>query len=418
MRTFSIVLLVFCVASGALAQGFPLGDQFQVNTYIDNIQEWPAVASDDDGNFVVVWLNDNVTPPWVAGQLFLADGTKIGPEFQVSTLVGADIDEPAVAMTGDGRFVVVWEDNGGLDGSGASVRGQRFAADGTMIGTEMQVNTYTTGFQGSPAVDILDNGSFMVVWHGQGYHATSGIHGQAFAWAGTSLWGEIGINDHIPTGGCSYPNVGIADDTDFVISSDAYGSPGNDQSGQSVQARCFSWTGTALALQFQVNTTISGDQSYSKIAVSPDGSFLVVYYGLASYGVGAQRYSPSCAPVGVEFEANSPSGPAYRPNITVDDVGRYIVTWANTDKWGRLVPASGAPTAEPFIIPSETFSSWYGDIAAAPNGTFVTTWHSNGSTGNDNDVYSIQARLFAGFTGIFFDGFESGDTTAWTDTSP
>jgi hypothetical protein len=418
MRVASILLFTLGFTLGASAQGFPLGDQFQVNTYTDDFQEWPAVAADDDGNFVVVWLNDNVTPPWVSGQLFLADGTKIGAEFQVSTLVGTDIEEPAVAMTGDGRFVVVWEDNGGLDGDGASVRGQRFAADGTKVGGEMQINTYTTGFQGSPAVDILDNGSFMVVWHGQGSHATNGIHGQAFDWAGVSLWGEIGINDHIPAGGCAYPEIGIADDTDFVVSWDAWGSPGNDQSGKSVQARCFVWNGTALGPQFQVNTTTNGDQSYNALAVAPDGSFLVVYYGLVSYGVGAQRFTPSCAPAGGEFEVNSPSGPAYRPDISVDDGGRYIVTWSNSDKWGRLVPVSGEPTAEPFLLPSEAFSCWYGEVAAAPDGRLVTTWHSNGSAGTDNDGYSIQARLFAGFTGVFFDDFESGDLSGWAATTP
>ena len=170
--------------------------------------------------------------------------------------------------------------------------------------------------------------------------------------------------------------------------------------------------------QFQVNTTTSGDQGYSKIAVSPDGSFLVVYYGLATYGIGGQRFAPDCSPVGDEFEVNSPSGFAARPDISADDNGRYVAVWANSGNFGRLIPASGPPTGETFTVPSEAFPVWWPFVAAYPDGRFVATWHSGGSTGSDNDGYSIQARRFAGFTGIFFDGFESGDTTAWTDTSP
>jgi len=179
-----------------------------------------------------------------------------------------------------------------------------------------------------------------------------------------------------------------------------------------------SWGVTTGPPQFQVNTTTSGDQYQSGLAVASDGSFPVAYYGLATYGIGGQHYNYTCGRAGGEFEVNSPSGFSSRPAISVDDHGRYIAVWANSGPWGRLIPATGLPTGESFTLPSHAFTTGWPKVAAAPNGEFIATWHSNGSPGNDNDAYSIQARRFAGFLGIFADGFESGDTAAWTDTFP
>jgi hypothetical protein len=419
MRQLTVILVALCLTPVALGQEVPLGDQFQVNTYIENYQNYPAIASDDLGNFVVVWLNQNGTPPWISGQRFLADGTPVGPEFQVNTLVGDELELPAVAMAGDGRFVVVWYDTGGLDGEGWSVRGQRFAADGTPVGSEMGINTFTAGNQGYPSVAMRDDGSFLVVWIGNGYHATSGINGQAFLWNGTSIWGEFGVNDHIPAGGCHRPEVSIAANGQFVVAWEAWGSPGNDQSGQSIQVRCFPWGGVVPPPQQQVNTYTGGDQNYPAVAAAPDGSFLVTYNLHYTLGIGAQRFLPDCTPIGDEFLVNSAPEEFYSPDVAVDDQGRYIVVWIYGEVFGRLFDPSGIPYDDQFWVPShDFFGLGRPRVASSPDGQFVVTWHSHGSTGNDDDLASIQARRFAGLAGIFVDGFESGDTTAWTDMIP
>src|SRR5688572_15958002 len=55
-----------------------------------------------------------------------------------------------VAVDADGDFVAVWTSD--HDGSVSGVFGQRFTAAGAALGSEFRVNTYTTGFQGEPAV--------------------------------------------------------------------------------------------------------------------------------------------------------------------------------------------------------------------------------------------------------------------------
>jgi hypothetical protein len=52
----------------------------------------------------------------------------------------------------------------GQDGSGIGVFGQRYTSSGTPAGTEFQVNTYTTNFQGFQAVAAAAAGNFVVVW--------------------------------------------------------------------------------------------------------------------------------------------------------------------------------------------------------------------------------------------------------------
>ncbi len=53
-------------------------------------------------------------------------------------------------------------------------------------------------------------------------------------------------------------------------------------------------------------------------------------------------------------------------------------------------------------------------VATDARGTFVVVWDSIGSAGTDNSGSSIQGQRYEG--PIFTDGFESGDTSAWSST--
>ena len=61
----------------------------------------------------------------------------------------------SVAQIEDG-FVIVWQsgDSFGNDNSGYSIQAQAFASDGSFLGGEIQVNTYTTDNQGGSSVAI------------------------------------------------------------------------------------------------------------------------------------------------------------------------------------------------------------------------------------------------------------------------
>ena len=67
----------------------------------------------------------------------------LGTEFQANTYTSNEQSEPAVAALAGGGFVTVWNSRN-QDGSYLGAFGQRFDASGGFVGTEFQVNTYTS----------------------------------------------------------------------------------------------------------------------------------------------------------------------------------------------------------------------------------------------------------------------------------
>jgi len=68
--------------------GLPTGSQFQVNTN-SSFQERPSVGMSEDGYFVVAWQADNSVGNGIFARRFLdINGTPLGGEFQVATLLG------------------------------------------------------------------------------------------------------------------------------------------------------------------------------------------------------------------------------------------------------------------------------------------------------------------------------------------
>ena len=151
------------------AAGVPQGGQFQVNSYTTNDQFAPKIASDADGDFVVVWPSSgsggDTSAFSVQGQRYSAAGAPQGGQFQVNSYTTGTQTTPAIATDADGDFVVVWRSDGASSGdtSTSSVQGQRYAASGAAQGGQFQVNTYTSSYQNSPAIASDSDGDFVVV---------------------------------------------------------------------------------------------------------------------------------------------------------------------------------------------------------------------------------------------------------------
>ena len=103
------------------ASGMPLGPAFQVNTYTTGVQYKADVDSDQIGNFMVTWTNDQTNNADVFAKRYDSSGTARGPEFQVNTSsIGI---YPGLASDAVGNFVVTWVSD---DGSLLGVFGRRF----------------------------------------------------------------------------------------------------------------------------------------------------------------------------------------------------------------------------------------------------------------------------------------------------
>lgn len=105
--------------------GTALGEQFIVNSTIEQAQQNPHLAMNEQSEFVIVWdsrIDPNVYERDIFGQCFNSLGDPVGDEFHLNTCMEADQRSPAVAMGRDGRFLTVWQSED-QDGSGFGIFG-------------------------------------------------------------------------------------------------------------------------------------------------------------------------------------------------------------------------------------------------------------------------------------------------------
>ena len=391
--------------------------QFQVNDYTTGRQVGAWVATDADGNFVVVWESDDSQgTQTIQARRFSANGTPLAGQFQVNDYTTGSAYQPSVAMDADGRFVVAWASYGspGNDTDGDSIQARRFASDGTPLGGQFQVNDYTTGYQDHASVTSDPSGNFVVAWSSGGSpgddSSSYSIQGRRFDSNGTALAGQFQVNDYT-TGVQVAPVVAADPGGNFVVAWQSDGSPGNDSSYQSIQARRFDTNGAALAGQFQVNDYTTGGQYFAAVASDTSGGFVVAW---ESYGspandsmansIQARRFDPNGVALGSQFQVNDyTTSSQTNPSITTDN-GSFVVAWDSNGSPGgdsseysiqaRRFSAGGPPSGGQFQVNDYTTGTQrQPSVARAAGGGFVVAWASFVSPGNDSDSDSIQASI-------------------------
>jgi len=190
------------------------GDDFEMNTTTDKDEGDNgelAVAADPTGNFVVVWGGNR--PNGVRGQRFTNAGTPLGPEFAVSSYTGDDNEFPAVATDASGNFVVAWLHEF------AGVVGRQFNSAGNPTSTEFQVSTFaqpdTSDYVG-PAVASDPSGNFAVVWSGYGSSDSFDVFARFFDATGAAQGEEFRVNSSVP-GDQQFPAVASIGSSEFVV---------------------------------------------------------------------------------------------------------------------------------------------------------------------------------------------------------
>jgi hypothetical protein len=145
------------------AAGAKLGPEFQINTTFTYSQLTPKVGVDSDGDFVVVWYTIYMGTIDVLGQRFSSTGAPQGAEFAVNSYRPGAQYFPAIAVDEDGDFVVAWQSDSG-DGSGKAITARRFKSSGLPASFDTRVNTTTAGGQVRAGVGAAADGDFVVTW--------------------------------------------------------------------------------------------------------------------------------------------------------------------------------------------------------------------------------------------------------------
>ncbi|MFH0943912.1 MAG: hypothetical protein V2A76_01835 [Planctomycetota bacterium] len=147
--------------------GAPLSGEFLINEASSATQIDPSLSCSRNGLFVCAYVDaSGVTgaPREVMVRLFNQDGAALGSSRLVNTVSAGMQRDPSVAMSGLGNFVVVWQDESGLDGNGFGVFGRLFDANGLPRGDQFLITQTTAGNQQDPQVTMDYAGNFVVTW--------------------------------------------------------------------------------------------------------------------------------------------------------------------------------------------------------------------------------------------------------------
>ncbi len=350
------------------ADGTPLGNQFQVNTTTLNSQAGATVGVQPDGDVIVAWTDDALVDR-AYYRVFSAAGVPLTGEVEVADYPSGMTMTPSVAVNDTGEVMMAWTstlDTGPYCASMYDVHGRRWS-EALVPDASFVVNTYTTCFQHSAAVAAAADGGFVVSWldESQDPELDSLIRRRRFSSAGLPLEGEVAVEEWPDTVYFPAPVAAAPSGPSLVTWSRR--EDGDTQA--EVLARRYAASGEALGAAFRVNTYTTEDQSLPSVAGRPNGSFVVVWDSRDQLGSGdldvfGQAIGAGGAFLGGEFQVNT---------TTTDD---------------QSTPA----------------------VAALDDDTFVVVWLDPGSTRR------LRGQVF--WFGLFGDGFEDGDWSAWSAATP
>jgi len=208
--------------------GAPLGEEFVVNEYPEDIEcpvanwcsqgNWPKVAMDESGRFVVTWIRMGNTwnrpyGEFIMFRRFEADGAPAGDVICITDDLNSRWYGPSVAVGRSGEFLVVWA----IGPFPYDIVAQQFDPNAAPATEPYLVNTTMKGNQGHPHVATNGAGEYLLVWDSQDYDGhCCGVASQRCG-RGVSLIGEETPVNTFVTGRQWYPDVAMAGDGRCVV---------------------------------------------------------------------------------------------------------------------------------------------------------------------------------------------------------
>ncbi|MEX2141520.1 MAG: putative Ig domain-containing protein [Pirellulales bacterium] len=381
-----------------------LGGDLLVNTFTAGPQSTAeggtAIALSGSGDGVVVFEGRGAGDrDGVFARRISAAGVPLGADFRINETTQERQGDASIAMRGDGSFVVVWAGRGRGDQDGVFLR--LYAANGTPLTGEILVNQTTAGKQGKPAVEIAPDGSIVVAWEGSGGGDFAGVFVRRFTASGAAIGPETLANDPSPLRQ-SDPTIAVQVDGSFLV---AWTNRGVDGSGYDIVARRFDAAGRPASPQFAVNSNRAGDQVAPDVAPLANGAYDVVWSSIGANDVGwdvKQTRASAAGQTGAEQRVHvSAQGDQRQPKIAAAADGSTIVAWTSAAPNGagrevvaREFAASSAAVQAEFAVPAaaQGFASGHQhspSLAIGPQGAAIA-WTGHGR----QDRHGVYVRGF------------------------
>lgn len=365
------------------------------------------VASDQDGNYVVVWATGDTNG--IRAMRYDRFGTAQGPELVVHQRDGSFAGSPRIAMDVDGDWVVVW--NSHLDGGLFGIYARRYSKVGVPLGDAFLVNTTTENSQANPAVAVDGDGDFIITWRSQGQDGSGyGVYAQQYSAAGVPQGGEFRVNT-FTTGDQRNAEVAMDAAGNFVV---AWHSVGQDGSAEGVFAQRFNANGTPVGAEFRVNSYTNARQYYPAVDMDADGDFVIAWMSNSQDGGGegiyAQRYDAQGVPQGGEFRVNTTYvGNQEYPDVAMDAAGNFAIAWASGDVMVQRYNAAGLAEGGEMRLNSFAVNEQRDvSLAMDQSGDFAAVWLSKQHDQLGSGIFAQRYRQFTQVASV--------GGTVWDDT--
>lgn len=362
-------------------------------TLVDSRNAHGTVGIDANGNYVIVWTSSNSdgSGTGVYAQRYNARGVAQGMPIRVNTTTTGDQKWGTVAVKSDGGFIVTWT-SVGQDGSGSGNYARIFDSNG-VGGSEILVNSTTSGEQYSPSIGAAYDGSFVITWAGSGSGDSTGIFFQRFSAVGAKVGGEQRVNT-TPTNAQDDPSIAVGQDGQFMVVFDdivgtygrRYDANGNardnnqllihadatsgnadvatngtgdyhivwrttgagDGSGRGLWRLSLGAGDTAAGTPLQVTTDTINDQTEPAISSDADGDYIISWQGSGpgdTAGVFARKFRSDGTAVGTEFQLNeTTTGSQVGVSTALVNLDNYVAVWSGQgpgDSSGVFLSAEG-----------------------------------------------------------------------------
>ncbi|MEM7521705.1 MAG: hypothetical protein AAF307_11780, partial [Pseudomonadota bacterium] len=157
----SLVLAAVNTFGNAVSFGATGTSTITVASGIESIRD-PNITELTNGNFLVTYVVDGSAAQnnsGIRGAIYESDGTFVTTLGTVATTVAGNQEHPVAVALPDGQSIIFWQDTDTAD-----LHGQRFAANGSKIGTEFDVDD--SGSLTYPYTDavLLDDGRVQVAF--------------------------------------------------------------------------------------------------------------------------------------------------------------------------------------------------------------------------------------------------------------
>jgi hypothetical protein len=378
-----------------------------VNSDDHRDQRTPRIGMSSSGDWVAVWQDDShgaegVYQIYARG--FDAAGCQRFSDRTINVVETGQQLNPALAMAPDGRFVVVWEDDGG-DGK-YQIKARGFKANGQQLFPQRTINATASGQQRRPAVAIDPNGNFVVVWEDDANNnGVAQIKARGFDATGTVRIGQFTVNT-AADGQQLRPAIAMNQSGDFVI---AWQDDGNENDIYQIKARGFTATGSQRFAQRTINTQSEGQQLRPAVGMDANGGFIVAWEDDANenevFQIKARGFNSAGSPQLSEFTVNTrAAGQQRRPSIAVDDGGQIVVAWqddANENGEYQIKARGFKSSGEPLMDQQTINRNSRGQqvlpsVALHGSGRFVVVWQDDLEKNNSWEILARGCSVLDG----------------------